>query len=130
MFNVHVMNKTQKSGSERMELLVSKEVDATSGIPRLTSRMKLLLILLVSTIIALALSMFAVLRTADSAEKIQEIGLERVANSLENILSLLAIPLVLFLILFLAFICQQIYREYRSVYNPKIYGRSRKRQDD
>lgn len=124
------MNKTQKSGSEKMELLVSKQVDATSGIPSLTSRMKLLFVCLIIGSIALTASMFAVFRTGDSKEKIQEIGLDRVANSLENVLSIMAIPVVLFLILFLAFICQQIYREYRAVYNPKIYGRSRKNQDE
>jgi hypothetical protein len=124
---VHFMNKTQQTDTDEIELLVSKEVEATSGIPCLSRRMKAYMWLLLFGVLGVAACAFAMLNTGVSAEKIQEIGLDRVANSLENVLSIMAYPVLLFLILFVAFVCQQIYKEYRSVFNPKIYGRSRKR---
>jgi TRAP-type C4-dicarboxylate transport system permease small subunit len=110
-----------------MELLVSKKIEATSGILRLSQRLKMCLLLLLFGILGLVGCAFTMINTGGSAEKIQEMGFNRVANSLENVLSIMAIPVLLFMILLVAYACQQIYKEYRSVYNPKNYGRSRKR---
>lgn len=113
------MNKTRQRDADKMELLVSKKIEATSGILRLSQRLKMCLLLLFG-ILGLVGCAFTMINTGGSAEKIQEMGLSRVANSLENVLSIMAIPVLLFMILLVAYACQQIYKEYRSVYNPWI----------
>jgi hypothetical protein len=127
MSNVHYLNQTQRSDAVQMELMVSKEVESSNLIFRLSSRMKLLVALLVAGILGVIGCAFAMLNTGQSADKMQEMGLNRAANSLENVLSLMAYPVFLFMILFVAYASVQIYKEYRLVYNPKNYGRSRKR---
>lgn len=110
-----------------MELMVSKNVESENLIFRLSSRMKMLMALLGAGILGVIACVFAMLNTSESADTMQQIGLSRAANSLENILSLLAYPILLFMILFVAYASVQVYKEYRTVYNPKNYGRSRKR---
>lgn len=110
-----------------MELMVSKKVESSSMIFRLSSRLKLFVALLIAGILGAVGYVFAMLNTGQSADKMQEMGLNRAANSLENILSLMAYPVLLLMILFVAYASMQIYKEYRTVYNPENYGRSRKR---
>ena len=128
MSNVISIKKTQDTGSENIELLLSKDVSANGGVPHLSRRIKFYLVLLLAGVVGAAGCSFAMFNTGDSAQKIQEIGLNRVANSLENVLSILAYPVLLFTILIAAYACQQIFKEYRLVNNPKTYGRSRKRE--
>ena len=127
MSNVHYLNNTQRSDGVQMELMVSKNVESENLIFRLSSRMKMLMALLGAGILGVIACVFAMLNTSESADTMQQIGLSRAANSLENILSLLAHPILLFMILFVAYASVQVYKEYRTVYNPKNYGRSRKR---
>ena len=127
MSNVHYLNNTQRSDGVQMELMVSKNVESENLIFRLSSRMKMLMALLGAGILGVIACVFAMLNTRESADTMQQIGLSRAANSLENILSLLAYPILLFMILFVAYASVQVYKEYRTVYNPKNYGRSRKR---
>jgi hypothetical protein len=127
MSNVHYLNQTQRSEAVQMELMVSKKVESSSMIFRLSSRLKLFVALLIAGILGAVGYVFAMLNTGQSADKMQEMGLNRAANSLENILSLMAYPVLLLMILFVAYASMQIYKEYRTVYNPENYGRSRKR---
>ena len=127
MSNVHYLNNTQRSDGVQMELMVSKNVESENLIFRLSSRMKMLMALLGAGILGVIACVFAMLNTSESADTMQQIGLSRAANSLENILSLLAHPILLFMILFVAYASVQVCKEYRTVYNPKNYGRSRKR---
>lgn len=127
MSNVHYLNQTQRSDAVQMELMVSKKIESSSMVLRLSSRMKLFAALFVAGILGVIGCAFAMLNTSQSADKMQELGLNRAANSLENVLSVLAYPVLLFMILFVVYASMQIYKEYRSIYNPKNYGRSRKR---
>ena len=110
-----------------MELLVSKKVEITNGVPSLTTRMKFFITLLMCSLVALVISLVVLLQARDTAMSNQGIGMSSAATSMEDILSLLAAPVMMLLILFVGYLCQKIYTEYRAVYNPKNYGRSRKR---
>ena len=57
----------------------------------------------------------AMLYTSRSEEVAQNLGLHRVANSLENVLSLLAYPVLMFTVILTLYAAQQLYRLYREV---------------
>lgn len=59
--------------------------------------------------------LWAMLYTSESEEVAQNLGLHRVANSLENILSLLAYPVLMFSVILTLYAGQQLYRVYKDV---------------
>ncbi len=59
--------------------------------------------------------LWAMLYTSRGEEVAKNLGLHRVANSLENILSLLAYPVLMFSVILSLYAGQQLYRLYREV---------------
>lgn len=59
--------------------------------------------------------LWAMLYTSRSEEVALNLGLHRVANSLENILSLLAYPVLMFTVILTLYAAQQLYRLYKEV---------------
>ena len=127
MSNILFLSTAQQKDIDEMELLVSKEVESSSPIAHLSHRMRMYMALLVFGVLGVMGCAFTMSSIGVSLGKPLEFGIERIASSHENVLALLAFPVFLFLILFVAFTCLQTYKEYRSVYNPKNYGRSKKR---
>ena len=126
MSNVLFLRKTQLTGNDQMELLVSKNVDAASVIHLLPRRMKSFVVLAVFAILASLGVAMAVLKAGISVENLKQVGISGAFNSPENALVIMAYPILFVLSVFVAYIGQQIYKEYRLAYNPKNYGRSRK----
>lgn len=59
--------------------------------------------------------LWAMLYTSRSEEVAQNLGLHRVANSLENVLSLLAYPVLMFTVILTLYAAQQLYLLYKEV---------------
>lgn len=95
----------------------------SSGKSRLVLHASLFLIGLMSSIGCL----WAMLYTSDSEEVAANLGLHRVANSLENILSLLAYPVLMFTVILTLYAVQQLYRLYKEAADPEFFRRDRSR---
>ena len=122
------MSQTNLTEALDIELLVSKEVGPAAGVPKIRRRLKAYMLLLVASLVGFMGCAFATMYSDLSATKMQELDLARNASNLENIISLAFYPALLFMAVSIAVAVQLIYREYRSVYNPENYGRSRKRK--
>ncbi|MGQ7847885.1 hypothetical protein ACUNV4_25550 [Granulosicoccus sp. 3-233] len=70
--------------------------------------------------------LWAMLYTSHGEEVAQNLGLHRVANSLENILSLLAYPVLMFSVILTLYAAQQLYRLYREATRPSTSRRQRR----
>lgn len=89
----------------------SRKPVGSSARARFVYNTSLLVIGLVFTISCL----WAMLYTSDSEEVVKNLGMHRVANSLENILSLLAYPVLMFSVILTLYAAQQLYRLYKEV---------------
>ena len=108
---------------DKMELLVPR---SKSRIPRgssFGSRVKLHLVLFVIGIVGTACCLWAMLDTHNSKTKMQELGLHKVANSLDSILALLAYPVLMFTAILAVYAGQQLFRLYCFANNPETYRR-------
>ena len=74
---------------------------------------RLHIVLLLIGLLGSASCIWAMVYTAHSEEVAAKLGLVRVANSLENVLSVLALPVLLFTIILSAYAIQQLYVAYR-----------------
>lgn len=72
--------------------------------------------------------LWAMLYTSHSEEVAINMGLHRVANSLDNILSLLAYPVLMFTVILTLYAGQQLYRLYKEVTTIDSPRLRRKRQ--
>lgn len=126
MSNVHYIQKFQRHDAEQMELLVSKEVDTANVIPRLSQRIKLLMMLFVIALLSAAGCAFTMASSGYSLEAISILGLDGGVGSL---LVIMVFCVLLFTTLLVAYAGVQMFSEYRSVYDPKHYPRSRKRRE-
>ncbi|WP_157735702.1 hypothetical protein [Granulosicoccus antarcticus] len=93
----------------------------SSGKSRLVLHTSLFLIGLLSSIGCL----WAMLYTSDSEEVAVNLGLHRVANSLENILSLLAYPVLMFTVILTLYALQQLYGLYKEAADPQAFRKHR-----
>jgi len=55
------------------------------------------------------------------------LGLHTMANSLENVLEILAYPVILFMVILTIYAGQQLYFQYRQVNDPQRYRKNRSR---
>ena len=62
--------------------------------------------------------MLMMLYTSHSEAVAERLGMARVANSLENILDLLALPVLLFSVVLTLYALQRLYRLYRQISYP------------
>ena len=86
-------------------------------------RMKVSLGMLIFGVLGVASCLFAMFNTEHSASKIEELGMQRVANSLDNVLATLAFPILLFFLILIMFACQRIFLDYRAANDPDRYKR-------
>ena len=93
----------------------------SSGKSRLVLHASLFLTGLLSSIGCL----WAMLYTSDSEEVVANLGLHRVANSLENILSLLAYAVLMFTVILPLYAVQQLYCLYKEAADPEAFRRHR-----
>jgi len=126
MGNVHYLSNSIDSDNEKIELLVSKAAPSADGIPQMGSSIKFHLALLVFGVLGLTACLYAFFFTGSSAEAMGHLGMVRVANSLDNVLSVLAYPVMVLFGLLCAYAVQRLYSHYRRVNNPETYGRKRK----
>ena len=117
--NRQLVRKADSSALEQEEefgMLLShkpgkRQITGSSTRSRLVLHGSLFTIGLISAISCLA----AMLYTSHGEEVAQNLGLHRVANSLENILSLLAYPVLMFTVILTLYAAQQLYRLYKEV---------------
>lgn len=97
---------------DEMEFLVSHDTDkrTTSGI---STHVWVHCLLLVVGLVGSICCIWAMVYTSQSEEVVYNLGLQKVANSLENILSLLAYPVLLFTVILTVYAVQQLYLAYR-----------------
>lgn len=69
--------------------------------------------------------LWAMLYTSDSEQMAMNLGLHRVANSLDNILSLLAYPVLMFMVILTLYAGQQLYRLHKEASDPRAFRRRR-----
>lgn len=112
---------------DEMELLVPRGKSRTPRGSSFGSRVKLHLVLFVFGFIGTISCLWAMLDTHNSKAKIQELGLHKVANSLENILSLLAYPVLMFTAILAVYAGQQLFRLYRIANSSETYRRGKSR---
>lgn len=74
-------------------------------------------------IVGAATCLFAIFNTEHSASKIEELGMQRVANSLDNILETLAFPILLFFLILTLFALQRIFLDLRAASDPDRFKR-------
>jgi TRAP-type C4-dicarboxylate transport system permease small subunit len=111
---------------EELELLLShRRQSGRSGHPPVRARVRLHLVLLVIGLLGSMGCLWPMLYTSDSEKMAQNLGLYRVANSLENILSLLAFPVLMFMVILTIYAAQQLYRLYKEANDPDTYRRHR-----
>ena len=120
------MSQSTPIETNEIELLISKGVEPGAGVPRIRRRMKAYLLLLATGL--LGFMAFAIASTYSdlSASRMQKLDHARTATNFENVISLAFYPAMLLMGVVIAFALQLIYKEYRNVYNPERYGRSRK----
>lgn len=108
-----------------MELLVSngRRSNKNNTFGKISGRVKWYLFLLFIGLVGVALCLWAVLFTAHSEDVIHGLGMTRVANSLENILDLLALPALMFAVILCAYASQRLYSLYRKSNDPHAYRR-------
>lgn len=109
-------NSALRNNDEEFELLLTHKksdhkVKGSSAKTRLLFHTSMLLIGLTGSISCL----WSMFYTSESEEVAISLGLHRVANSLENILSLLAYPVLMFMVILTLYAGQQLYRLYKDV---------------
>lgn len=106
-----------------LELLVSRESKVRHG-AGLSKRAIFYLLLLLFALIGFLSCLWAMLNTSKSEDMAQRMGMETVARVLDNALSLLAYPFLMFTGILAAYAVQQLYREYRAANYMDVGRRS------
>lgn len=123
-----IIDQADVARREEMELLIShRPAQKSAAGSSVGARAKFYCIVFFLGFLGSSLCLWAMLDTDDSKEKFQEIGLHKVANSLENILSVLAYPVLMFTVILCIYALQQLYKIYREVNDPSNFGRNRRR---
>ena len=105
MGKVHFIERSGTCESDSLELLVSKNAATASSLPKLAPRMKFHLGLFFAGLVGTLVSLWARFNTRSSVESMDDLGLHTMANSLENVLELLAYPFILFMVLITIYAC-------------------------
>lgn len=108
-----------------LELLVSHDRSRTARGSSFGARVKLHVAFFVIGVVGSASCLWAMLDTHNSKVKMQDLGLHKVANSLDNILELLAYPVLMFTMILALYAAQQLFRFYRMANDPETYRRNR-----
>ncbi len=127
MGKVHFIERSDTCETDSLELLVSKSAVASSRLPNIAPRVKFYLGLFFAGLVGTFVSLWAKLNTQSSVESMDGLGLHTMANSLENVLEILAYPVILFMVILTIYAGQQLYFQYRQVNDPQRYRKNRSR---
>jgi hypothetical protein len=94
---------------QELELLVTRSASASQGIA-LGKRAVFYMFLFILSLLAFLACMWAMLFTSDGEAVAERLGMQTVANVLDNALSLLAYPFLMFTGILCAYAIQQLYR--------------------
>lgn len=120
--------RQERAMAEDMGLLVSHSGKRQSGRSSQRSKVIIHLCLLLLGLVGTALCLWAMLYTSESEEVVMNMGLNRVANSLDNILALLAYPVIMFTVILTVYAAQQLFFAYRAATNPEHFRRERQQR--
>lgn len=112
--------------TNEMEFLVSHDTEGRSSVS-ISTQVRMHIVLLLVGLIGTVACLWAMIYTSHSEEVVTNLGLGRVANSLDDILSLLAYPVLLFTVILTAYSTQQLYLAYRRANYLDSGGRPGKR---
>ncbi len=114
--------KSTSSDDEELELLIPHGCGNVS--PKRNQvklRVKIHGVLFTIGLVSSIGCLWTMLYTSDSKQVAKNLGLNRVANSLENILSLLAYPFLMFMVILTLYAGQQLYRLYKEANDPQSF---------
>ncbi len=118
--------KSKFSDDPESELLIPRaRGNAPSKRSLVKSRVKVHIILFTIGLLSSIGCLWMMLYPSDSQQVAKNLGLHRVANSLDNILSLLAYPVLMFMVILTLCAGQQLYRLYKEANDPKTFRRRR-----
>jgi len=91
------------------------------------ARVRLNLVLAVVAALGAAIAGWTLSNTSSSGRVAEQLGMTRVASNWEHILSILALPALMFFLILLAWAGSELFRAYRLVNDPERYRRARGR---
>ena len=105
--------------SDKLELLISHnpKLQSQSG---LSGRVKWYGALLILGLTGTALCLWTMFYTPIIEGAAHDLGMTRVANSLENVLDVLAYPALMFTVVLSVYAMQRLYRIYRQANDPGL----------
>ncbi len=103
---------TKINAANEMEFLFSQNTKKHTT-NRVSLHVQIHVALLVLGLLGSMACLWAMLYTSDTERVALKLGLERVANSLENVMSVLAIPALMFTVILTIYSIQQLYFAYR-----------------
>lgn len=111
--------KRVTSNVDDLELLISHNSQrrANSG---LSGRVKWYGFLLIIGLAGSAACLWAMFYTSHSEQVAHNLGMTKVANSLENVLELLAFPVLMFMVILSVYALQRLYKIYLLANNPSL----------
>lgn len=109
---------------EDLELLVSRDTSNHKK-SAITASVKFHIFLFAVGVLGSMGCLWAMFFTSHSEEVANNLGMQRFANSLENILQLLEYPFLMFTIILAVYAAQQLYRAYAEASNPSYRGSRR-----
>lgn len=107
------------SDVDNLELLISHSSQGRSH-SGLSGRVKWYGALLIFGLAGSAACLWAMFYTSDSEQMAHNLGMTRVANSLENILELLAFPVLMFTVILSVYAVQRLYKIYLLANDPSL----------
>jgi len=93
----------------------------------LSAQTRLYLILLAIGLVGAASTGFSMVSSATGGRIAQSLGMNRVASHFDNIIAILAWPVLLFFLILSAYAASELVKVYRAVNDPTNYGRRRRR---
>lgn len=105
-----------------MELLVPREQRA-KRVKRFSGRVRWYAGLLIVGVFGSIGCLLAMFYTSHSENVAYKLGLTRVANSLENVLELLAWPVLMFMVILSIYALQRLHQLYKVANDPETYRR-------
>lgn len=111
------------SDADNLELLISHSSQGRSH-SGVSGRVKWYAALLTFGLAGSAACLWAMFYTSHGEQIAHDLGMTKVANSLENILELLALPVLMFTVILSVYALQRLYKMYLLANDPSL-GRKR-----
>lgn len=104
--------------SEDLELLVARQSTSRAVKNPMSGSVKIHIFLLVASVSGLIIWLWAMFQTSHSRHLLSGVGMKKVANSLDNILELLAYPVLMFLVILAIYASQRLLKAYSLASRP------------